>query len=78
MAKPETEDLELKGLKLALIDLTTPYIEIDKKKIAYLSMYENELEDLVGKPPEEQKKALEVIAKKAIVSYQRENGGKRT
>lgn len=71
----EVEDMELKGLRLDLIDLVSDYTNADTGYIPYMSMYEEELEALVGLPKERQRKELEAVAYKVIASYQKDYYG---
>lgn len=60
-------DLELKGLKLDLIDLVKSITgNADANYIPYMSMYEEDLKSLVGLPVQEQRKGLLNIARKVI------------
>lgn len=61
------EDLELKGLKLDLIDLVRDLTgSEDARYIPYMAKYETELEKLIGLPKKEQRKKLCAIADKVI------------
>ena len=72
--KPEpldaSQDLELKTLKLDLIDLVSPPISISKIYTPYLAMCDEKIEALVGLPLQEKRKALNAIAQKIIASCQ--------
>lgn len=75
--KAEPLDLNLKDLKLELIDLVSPYIEVSKHYIQYLAVYEDELKALSELSEAEQSKGLRNIASKVIASYKWSRSGDR-
>lgn len=77
MAEKEIKDLDIKGMRLELVDLISPHVPALKECIPYLNMYEHELEALVKLPETEQMKELKAIAHKVLTSYKREKDGGR-
>lgn len=78
----DEQKIELRGLKLSLIDLISEYCSVDTVQAnlspAYVSamcVYEPELEALVGLSVQEQQKGLRAIAHKVIASYQIDKNG---
>ena len=65
----EAEDMELKGLRLELVDLVNDYTNAGTGYIPYMYSYEEDIKALVNLPYTEQRKHLEVIAKEVISSY---------
>ena len=73
----EAEDLELKALKLDLVDLVNDYTNNEQGYVRYMWEYEAELLALVGLPPHTQRKELEILAHKIVASYHKDyNGGR--
>lgn len=66
-------DLELKCLKLDLVDMVEEYTN-GKGDISFLWQYEEDIKKLVGIPPQEQRKELEAIVR---AQYQSCNKGGR-
>ena len=65
------EDLELKGLRLNLIDIVS---DLTGGRVSYsplLCVFDEELEDLVGLSQQQQRKILESIALRVV------NGGRK-
>ena len=65
----EAEDLEIKELRLGLIDLVNDYTNAGTGYTPYMYLYEDELEALVGLTKAEQRKGLKDIANKVIASH---------
>lgn len=52
----DVQGLDIKALKLSLIDMLVTKVICTKPYIPYMAMYEEELEALVGLPEAEQRK----------------------
>lgn len=65
-------ELEVKELRLDLIDLLSLSVDVSKAYIPYMYLYENELRALVGASKAEKTVALEHIVAKVISSYKRD------
>ncbi|MGN0160880.1 MAG: hypothetical protein ACI4AQ_05790 [Lachnospiraceae bacterium] len=77
MAQIDIADLEIKGMRLDLVDLISPHVPAFKECVPYLNMYGSELEALVKLPDAERRKELIAIAHKVLTSYKRDKDGGR-
>lgn len=68
MKEIDEQDIELKGLRLDLIDLVSPYGISGKE----LGMFDNEVSSLVGLDPEIQRKSLYELAEKIKKYYKKQ------
>ena len=67
----KVDDMEIKALKLDLLDLVSDYTNAGTGYTSYLWNYEERLEALVGLSKDAQRNELENIALMAIASHDR-------
>lgn len=73
----EERELEIREMRLDLVDLLSPHISALHNCIEDIRKFEDEIIKLIGVPRIKQKQELNKIAKKVIASYKRKNGGGR-
>lgn len=73
----EERELEIREMRLDLVDLLSPHISALHNCIEDIRKFEDEIIKLIGVPRIKQKQELNKIAQKVIASYKRKNGGGR-